>query len=395
MKKLGLILVMVLFLLPVCALADDAGVLTEQELNQWVSQAVARAQSRQPMNAPVGEESLTEDGYAFIFDFATFYYDKPVLDEQSVLKAFVLTDGSYADPRGLKLDASLDSVMAVYGWQNRELQGDDDFAALYVENDLPQSAYWAWAQRAGHQVATLRCAVHVRLDEDVYTDSGLLYTFADGKVTAIRAYGLSERLTRAEVEDNLMAVRAVQEAAGTTPVAQSGDSNLPVSDAEMFSQSDLEFMGINYLTLDEAAAEKVFGPIESEDWVQDDTGEWLHTTHRGGLTLTHVLNAEKTQSHLEMLSASFYEIDGPRGIRLGSDIEEVIGLFRCDGQGRTQGAMTLLYGDGINPPYGALEQGGGSMILRYATLPEGSEKPVTLYLSFIGSFLSEMMLYSW
>ena len=53
MKKLGLLWVMMLFLLPVWALADDAGVLTEQELNQWVSQAVARAQSQQPMNAPV------------------------------------------------------------------------------------------------------------------------------------------------------------------------------------------------------------------------------------------------------------------------------------------------------------------------------------------------------
>ena len=53
--------------------------------------------AREPLNAPVGEESRTEDGYAFIYDFATLYYDKPVLDENQRAPGR-LRDGARAIP---------------------------------------------------------------------------------------------------------------------------------------------------------------------------------------------------------------------------------------------------------------------------------------------------------
>lgn len=112
-------------------------------------QGTARQRCRQPLNAPVGEESHTEDGYAFIYDFATLYYDKPVLDQDSVLLAVSVTDEAYPGPRGIKLGDAQSVLIDTYGWQNPTLVGDGIFAAFYRLNSLPQSAYWSWAQLDG------------------------------------------------------------------------------------------------------------------------------------------------------------------------------------------------------------------------------------------------------
>ena len=78
-------MIVLLLMCPALALADDSGVLAEGELNDWIVGVLRKSAAREPLNAPVGEESRTEDGYAFIYDFATLYYDKPELDENSVL----------------------------------------------------------------------------------------------------------------------------------------------------------------------------------------------------------------------------------------------------------------------------------------------------------------------
>ena len=98
LKRIICLLIAFCLLCPLYALADDSGVLAEGELNDWVVKALRDSAAREPLNAPVGEESHTEDGYAFIYDFATLYYDKPVLDEESVLLAISVTDEAYPGP---------------------------------------------------------------------------------------------------------------------------------------------------------------------------------------------------------------------------------------------------------------------------------------------------------
>ena len=92
MKRIICLLIAFCLLCPLYALADDSGVLAESELNEWVVKALRDSAAERPLNAPVGEESHTEDGYAFIYDFATLYYDKPELDENSVLLAVSVTN---------------------------------------------------------------------------------------------------------------------------------------------------------------------------------------------------------------------------------------------------------------------------------------------------------------
>ena len=130
LKRIICLLIAFCLLCPLYALADDSGVLAESELNEWIVKALRDSAAERPLNAPVGEESHTEDGYAFIYDFATLYYDKPVLDQDSVLLAVSVTDEAYPGPRGIKLGDAQSVLIDTYGWQNPTLVGDGIFAAF-------------------------------------------------------------------------------------------------------------------------------------------------------------------------------------------------------------------------------------------------------------------------
>ena len=373
------------------ALADEAGVLTETELGAWLNKLLLSTANVQPMNAPVGEESLTENGYAFLYDSATLYYDKPVLDAQSVLQSVAVTDESLDMPRGIRLGAPADMLISAYGWQNPTLAGDESFAPLYRLNQLPNSAYWAWAQRSGDQLQSVQCAIHAREGEDRYTDAGILYTAQNGEITAIRVYGLHTAVTLAEVEANLSAVGGVP----TTGSATASGVTVQ-SDAEPFGMNDLQFSRIAFTSLTEKGADTVFGQRQNEDWAQDDQKEWLHTLAYPGATLVFSMDQQKQNVRLESLTVSSGTLAGPRGLTLGMQLDQAIALFRVDGAGSSSDAVALLYGDGQTPPYGTLERTGNDATLRYvctAADTNGTNFQVALHLTFANGQLVEMMLY--
>jgi len=194
------------------ALADTAGALAEGELSAWLNQLLLDTRDLQPLNAPVGEESLTEEGYAFLYDFATLYYDKPVLDASSRLRALSITSPEYAAPRGITLGADEWALLTTFGWQNPYLMGDGVMAAFYTIDDLPRCAYWSWATHDENWwLTSVQCAVHVRVGDDSYTDVNLLFELEDAAVTGIRLTGLDSFVTVTDVIANLDAVLDVQQ----------------------------------------------------------------------------------------------------------------------------------------------------------------------------------------
>ena len=95
MLKRLLCLLLALLLLPLsAALGEDDGLsaLTLEELTEWTQGYQIRAMAAQPLNDPTEPGALSEDGYAFVYDFATLYMDRPEMTEDSVLKNLVVTD---------------------------------------------------------------------------------------------------------------------------------------------------------------------------------------------------------------------------------------------------------------------------------------------------------------
>lgn len=377
------------------ARADEAGVLTETELSAWLNGLLLSTVGLQPLNDPVGEEALTDDGYAFLYPMATLYYDKPVLDAQSVLRAVAVTDEALDMPRGVRLGAPAEMLMAAYGWQNPGLLGDNTFAPLYTLSQLPQAAYWALAQREGGVLQGVQCAIHVRLGEDRYTDTGVLYTVEGDVVTGIRVYGISAAVSGADVQANLSAVGDAPAGDTAAADAQAAQGVTAASAAEPFGMGDLEFSRMRYLTLTEKGAAVLFGAFSSEDYAPDGDN-WLHTLTYPGAVLVFSQYADHTSSHLEALTFTGEGLVGPRGLAVGMELAHAMALFSADGQGRTAGGVALLYGDGQNTPYGTLERTGDEATLCYAfTLPSAGGAPANFALRvlFANERLTELMLY--
>ena len=394
MKKLcitlALLCALMLFCLP--AVADEAGVLTETEVSTWLNQVLLSTLSQTPLNAPIGEESLTEDGYAFLYSTVTLYYDKPVLDAQSVLNALVVTDEALDMPRGIRLGAPVQMLFTAYGWQNPTLAGDESFAPLYTLNQLPDSAYWAWAQRSGAQLQSVQCGIHARMGEDSYTDTGILYTVQQQEVSAIRVYGLSASVGLAQVESNLAAVGG----SGATVSAQAVAGVTVQSSADAFTQSDLQFARMDFLTLTDKGAATLLGEPTGQTWAQEETGAWLQSLAYKGATMVFAMDSNRENARLVSLTITDGQLAGPRGLMIGADLDSVISLFRSDGTGAVSASAALLYGDGQTTPYGTLERNGGDATLRYAasvTGADGVAYQVALHLTFVDEQLAEMMIY--
>ncbi len=387
MKKITLfclVLMLAAALFPAAALADDTGALSEGELGAWVNQVLKDTIGKEPLNAPVGEDARTENGYAFIYDFATLYYDKPVLDAQSVLGAISVTGETYAAPRGITLGASEDALLSTFGWQNPYLMGDGSFSSFYCVDVLPQAAYWSWGQHDDNwQLMNMQCAVHVMTAENTYTDAMLHFDLEDGAITAIRVEGLSRLITGEAVSTNLEAVRAVEAAAGMDAMNSEHAEGYAVrSEAAMFSAEDLAFNGMDFRTMDAGTLEKALGqhPQSTETINQRMTATWADAYCTCGSDGTEVLGIATSA------------IEGPRGIRVGDALDKVLGLFYSDGEGRTEGSFALLYGDGSTLPTATMETGDVTM-LNYSANADG--KNITLSLTFAENMLQEWVLYTW
>ena len=144
LKSLLILLVAALMMLP-CAMAEEsaADTLLMQELTEWAARYQARALSSEPLNDP--RESLTSDGYEFIYDFATLYADKPVMKADTVVSAVVVTSPEEEGPRGVGIDDTTSVVLSAFYTENPALRGsrsvlrrrtDIVYAGEVADNDM-------------------------------------------------------------------------------------------------------------------------------------------------------------------------------------------------------------------------------------------------------------------
>lgn len=393
MKKcvaLFLALMMVLSLTTAVA-ESDADALDYDELMDWAEGFKTRALAAgAPLNDPTEEAAYTEDGYAFVYDFATLYMDRPEMTADSVLQAVVVYSPEEQGPRGTGVDQLSSEVLNAFYNENDDLQGDSSFAALYVSDNMPAGALWGWVQRDGQRIETIQYAVHEQLSSggDGYTDCGLVYTLSDNLVAAIRAYGLNETISADEVRSNLDAVQEVSE---KTEYAQVPTS-INGSELAMFDRDDLIFSGLDFLSLTPEEAEARLGAAQEDDWMEDE-GAYLRSMEFASCTMTFSYDAQKQNPTLEMLSIDMDGLEGPRCVRIGDTLSSVISRFR-NGEGNYDGvSREVLYGDGENAPYGLAEYGDDATAgLWYAAKLEDG-RTVVLSMSFEQMYLSDITLY--
>lgn len=389
MKKWLMLLLCVLLAAPLSASAEEEReTLTMAELNAWAAAYQARAVQSAPLNDPSSD--VTEDGYRFVYDFATLYAAQPEMTAESTLRAVVVTSPTEAGPRDTRVESEARTILNAFYQENAELLGSRNVAVLYQVDLLPESFQWAMVQRDGQRMETIQYAVHEQLASggEGYTDAGLVYTIENGLVTAIRAYGLSAQTSLSEVQ----AVReqVARDAAEKSYVQV--DSSLNGAMLTRFDGADLVFSGLDFVGLTPEEAESTLGQAISDEWMKDDKG-YIRTMTFTNCELTFLCDQKKQNPRIYMLTAVGNELEGPRSVRLGDGFASVLNRFR-HGEGEFDGTSAeTLYGDEETGEFGLAEYGAdASATLRYGLVLDDGRQ-VVLYLSFRDMTLDEMLIY--
>lgn len=391
MKRMMILLLTAALTLCGCAaLAEtDAGALTWEELRAWADGYLEQARAAEPMNDPHDAEALTDDGYMFVYDFATLWCDSPDMTEETKLRGIVVTEEMSEGPRGTRINGFAADVLGAFYSENPDLDGDRSFAALYLSDTMPSGAMWGWVQRDGQRIETIQYAVHEQLATggDGYTDAGIVYTLQEGLVAAIRAYGLDSRVGAETVNAALDEVRAVAGERGYTQVPTSPDG----STLAVFGTEDLQFAGIDLLTMAPEDADLVFGAAADDVWLEDG-GSFLRTLDYADCTLVYRYDGKKKNGRLLSMSIHGDRMEGPRAVRLGDSVAAVLNRFR-NGEGAYDDAgLEALYGTQGEAPYATAQYGGdASATLRYVLRAEDG-RTVELMITFTQLKASEILL---
>lgn len=197
-----LCLLVLLVLLPLPVTAAD-GPVTYAEVMDWVHSVLVMmpspGETRQP---PV----LTQDGYALDGKDVVLYLDQPEYTGESGILALQLKTDRIPGPRGVQVGTSVTDVLAAFPCLNLSLAGDPWHALVYMHDRLPETAGWGWLSRDHAQVDSVQYAVHERITEGGYSDTGFLFLMEDGHVSGIRVYGLQTLLTLEDVESTCTTV---------------------------------------------------------------------------------------------------------------------------------------------------------------------------------------------
>ncbi len=387
MKKLLCLLLALMLCPPALAEENAAGVLGFAELNTWAEGFIARAYQSEPLNDPAA--SLSEEGYEYIYDFATLYADTPALSADTTVSAIVVTSEEELGPRGVKVGASLEGVLNAYYTENPSLSGTKENAVLYAVDLLPASAAWAQVLRDGQRIQTVQYAVHEQLSSGTgCTDAGVIYTMAENRVSAIRVYGLNSRVSPEEVSAVLftMMMEALFSEYAQVPFSYDGLS------LTAFGEEDTAFSGLDFLTMDPAGFAAVLGEPMEDTWLENGDDGYIRVQEYAGCKLTWLFNQDRTEGKVYMLHITTDGLEGPRAVRIGDSFQMVYNRFR-NGEGEYQeDGSEVLYGEG-GESFGTASYGtDASAVLRYGfTAKDGRQ--VVLQLHFTVMELTEILLY--
>ena len=375
-------------ILPVMAEESGEDILTLDELRMWVSEYKIRALATQPLNDPTAEDSVTEDGYLFVYDFATLYMDRPEMTADSLVQALVIYSSEEEDMRGLRVDDSAETVLAAYYTENPDLVGSSEQALLYAVDVMPEGGYVGMLHRNGQRIEVIDYAVYEQppTGGDGYSSAGILYTMTNGNVTAIRAYGLTERIQTEDVAIALEQARRI----GAEATYSRVETSLIGTDLERFNSEDLIFAGMKFPALTPEDAAAAFGEPLDDMWLEDSYG-YMRVMRFSSCDIVFLYDMARQIGRVKTMTIHNDQLEGPRSVRLGDTVASVINRFR-NGEGETNGMTEILYGATESGEFGMMEYGtDASVVVRYGTLSDDGV-PVLLYLSFDNFYLNEIIL---
>ena len=340
LKKMLCVLLCVLMLPVALAEESTAPLLSLQELQSWAEGYIARAKTAAPLND--ADRSFTPDGYEYIYEFATLYGDTPYMSADTVITAIVLTSDEENGPRNVNVGNSMAVVLNAYYHENPDLRGTQEAAVLYTADMLPESAQWAQVTRDGQRVNTIQYGLHEQhaTGGEGYTDTGVIYTMVDNRVSAIRVYGLNSRIDLDVVNQVMYNAMATAMEDDYAQVLFSYDG----LSLEKFQAEDLVFSGMDFVNLTPEAAVAVFGEASSDIWTEDGDAGYMRVQTYPDFELIYLYNKERTEGHVYMMAVHGDGVEGPRAVRVGDEFSAVYNRFRNSEGDYLEDGSEMMYG---------------------------------------------------
>ena len=380
-----LLAVIMLMCAAVSASAEEAGLLTADELVSFAREVRAKAVSSELLNDPSSDDALSEDGRAFVYPFATLYAGGTEMTENTQVNVIVFTDDTLATPRGITLDSTTADLLSAYGGSNPDMDGDREGALLYLEGD-PETGYkYGKVLRDGQRISYIEYG-EARNEGGNYSRASIIFTIQTDLVASVRVE------TPSEPEGAAAALSLYQELEELG--AKSGYTRVPTSRdglaLEPFSEADLTFGGISYLTV---SPDDFGGQPEDVLW-DDGDGSYLRIIEDGGYVAVFSCDSKGENAVMTSYTINSDALEGPRGVRIGDLFHEDFTRFRSENND-SDGLTEVLYGTEGGDSWGmaSYADDDGGMTLRYVTTVTGGKK-VELYLHYLMNQLNEIIVHT-
>ncbi len=368
MKRLTALLMALLLLLGAFALAEEApGPLTLAEIEAFNAAILARGVKDDLTVRQLGDAYIAQGvGYELTIASEDLSEDTVVLGAAVSLDAAL--DETLAGPRGIMVENTAEELLGKFANDNPYLAGNRDSAVLYIAGQLPAAVYTGVVVRDGQSLNLVEYTVYHQVDGGV-SRAGMQYTITEGKVRAIRSFMAEDALSQEAAQEALNSLAALQEE--NSVVTNAGDIGTPLA------REDMAIGGLDFFDLTPETAKAILGEPEHEENA-DSAGGSLLTVQWPGVEAVFSLDESGKARRVERITVNDGQLEGPRGLRLGQNLAQVISLFAHGVDLPVEGGP--LYGQGQTPPYGSMVVGGEYTSLYYVIEADGGSAGLVLTL---------------
>ena len=384
LKRFTAVIITVVMLLAcaACIAEQSASAPDRAEILELAEKARTRALGDKPLNDPKSEDAITEEGYEIIYDFATFYADKPELTKDTVLNSVVLTEPEKPVFRQIMTDMSFKEVIDSFPNTNPELAGTHDEAVLYIDGSPEKGVSYGHVLRDGQRIRAVEYGT-LTPAEGGTAHTGVSFQIEANLVSAVQLFGLNNIITAEEAQkitDDINSVSEIGEYK-QVPYSQNGQ------ELAEFSEDDLVFPAFDFLNAD---PDKMEGVLE-DNIVDNGDGTYLRVLSGDGYEAVFSCDADGKNAKPVTYTILSEDIEGPRCVRLGDFFTDVYNRFRHDDNAEIKNGSKVLYGTENTPPYGTCVYDDDGAELRYVLKTKAGDA-VELFLRFDQMDLSDIIL---
>lgn len=377
-RLLCLVLVLVMALSGAALAQNDPAPLALAEIEAFNQALLNQAIKDKLM--PIAQENafaVLGDMYELQLSTPDLSFDS-VVDQAAMTRKGPPTEG-LSGPRGTRTDMTAGEVLSLFPNDNPFLSGSQDAAVLYIRGELPAAVHTGFVLRDGQRLMLIEYDVYYQTEQGV-TRAGLQFTLDEGEVSAIRSFISASPMSQEEARESLAGLRKTQE--------QTDYLAYQVQEGSELTREDMTLAGLDFFDVTPETAIAVLGEPANQEEIKDGENEVFISQQWPGLEIMFEKTGEQTIASSITLTEGRQE--GPRGIRMGDSLAQIISLFQHGSDLPLSGGA--LYGDAENqtPPYGALVTRPEGISLYYVISTERGN--AALIMDFIQDTLVSMTL---